>query len=818
MLNDDWRSVTNNQLQQSSVYHKFLEKCEEDTAGASFRAQVEDAVYYAFQRTKLIAGVMREYTLHDGDHLFRVLYLMERLLTKESLDNLSVPELGLLILSSFFHDIGMAPSADDVQSWLSCMDSIDKRRQSNNSHQEFVAFIRSRPGDVIKIEKLQQAGLNNRARLIQEHLVTEYIRQTHARRAREVIKDDFTGKIYYRDTDLALALARLCESHNLSAVDLLRINSSLLCGPGVYLRFAYLGILLRLADLLDFDSKRTPSVLFANLGLRNPVSLAEWQKHRSVEAWDIGPTKIAFRAICEHPATEAAIREFCDYIDAELAACAGVIRQLERDSDSEGSSPIRLPLPASVDRSQIGAKRDVADDTPLYRYSTIRFTLDQKRITELLMGTALYGDPSLALRELVQNSLDACSLRTALSKSWNIPYQPEIAVTISRNADGHSLVVSDNGTGMDEKILEDYYARVGTSFYRSAEFHKLRANTALEWEPISRFGIGILACFMVSESFEIQTKRIIGPYDSTAPIKAVIEGRESLFWFSSGDRSEPGTETRLFLLDDHPWKDIASTYLVSRIRSVIPNPSCPIMIDVDGEAIRHDGSGFLDDFPFGFGAYLSAEAEEHLRSLEIDLNIESERILGRAKVWLLQQDNTPTATVITSSEPYQHQERGIDETLESSLRVGINCVQSVSDSVSFDNGTFHVAQGYSIAVNSESQLSLYGIRVSDPILRSGGVFERVRDDDLTLPFPCVVRVDIAGSEGLTLNVARNEVLRDDRWRSFCSNLCRGLLEGIRSQVDKRYWDALVDVWTGLLINKPDKAGANVFLSELDALK
>jgi len=61
---------------------------------------------------------MDEYTLHDDIHLFRVLYLMERLLTKEVIENLSVPERMLLILTAFFHDIGMAP---DERAKLPCV-------------------------------------------------------------------------------------------------------------------------------------------------------------------------------------------------------------------------------------------------------------------------------------------------------------------------------------------------------------------------------------------------------------------------------------------------------------------------------------------------------------------------------------------------------------------------------------------------------------------------------------------------------------------------------------------------------------------------
>jgi len=79
---------------------------------------IESAVAFSIQRTKSIIRHMDEYTLHDDIHLFRVLYLMERLLTKEVIENLSVPERMLLILTAFFHDIGMAP---DERAKLPCV-------------------------------------------------------------------------------------------------------------------------------------------------------------------------------------------------------------------------------------------------------------------------------------------------------------------------------------------------------------------------------------------------------------------------------------------------------------------------------------------------------------------------------------------------------------------------------------------------------------------------------------------------------------------------------------------------------------------------
>ena len=46
-----------------------------------------------------------------------------------------------------------------------------------------------------------------------------------------------------------------------------------------------------LADIIDFDPKRTPSVLFSHLAVKNPVSLNEWKKHQSINAWTISPAR-----------------------------------------------------------------------------------------------------------------------------------------------------------------------------------------------------------------------------------------------------------------------------------------------------------------------------------------------------------------------------------------------------------------------------------------------------------------------------------------------------------------------------------------------
>src|SRR5690606_18023612 len=259
---DDYKDEYLLRLQKNLLYNLLKEKCKEKDSEVI--GLVDQAISYAFQRTKTILRHMGEFTLHDGDHLFRVLNLMERLLPEEVIKKLTSPELLLLIISAFFHDIGMAPDEQEVLIWKKLWDvnpEIEKEEQS--AFDDFKRFYSSRPDDEKRLTELIEKGQNNQADTIKSYLVSEYIRQTHADRARDIIEKDWTDKIKFRDTDLTVELAQICYSHNEDPLSLLDLDKNLLCGSGIYACLPLIGIILRLADILDFDGKRTPSILFS---------------------------------------------------------------------------------------------------------------------------------------------------------------------------------------------------------------------------------------------------------------------------------------------------------------------------------------------------------------------------------------------------------------------------------------------------------------------------------------------------------------------------------------------------------------------------
>jgi HSP90 family molecular chaperone len=125
------------------------------------------------------------------------------------------------------------------------------------------------------------------------------------------------------------------------------------------------------------------------------------------------------------------------------------------------------------------------------------------------------------------------------------PYNPAVVVKLFREKSDWYLQVDDNGMGMDDYVVRNYFANVGRSYYRSADFLQDKAKDALDFAPVSQFGIGILSAFMVGDLLTVETRRFS---DSATSLSIEIANQGSLFWFNKGIRQIPGTSVRLRLL------------------------------------------------------------------------------------------------------------------------------------------------------------------------------------------------------------------------------------------------------------------------------
>jgi hypothetical protein len=784
-MTDDYKDEYLLRLQKSEIYITLKDKC--DKKDPEVISLVNSAVSYALQRSKTIIKHMGEFTLHDGDHLFRVLYLMEKLLSSKIIKNLSSPELMLLILSAFFHDIGMSPNEKDILTWRKIWDvkpNIEKDEESTFS--EFKRFYSGRPDQKEIIEQLFRKGEITQVETIKSYLITDYIRQTHAERSREIIGKDWDNKIIFRDTDLTVEFADLCFGHSEDALSLLNLDKNLLCGTNIVACLPFIGVFLRLADILDFDGKRTPQILFSHLYVRHPVSLKEWNKHRAIEAWEINPELIQFSAKCTHPAIEASIHEFCNIIDQELGVCNNIM-SLVNDFNKSTDREICIKFPFKVNRDKIRTKRDL-NNKPVYYYRDTQFKLSKKQVIDLLMGTKLYGNPEVALRELLQNSIDACLLRQAQEKKWGNPYSPEIYVKYYKEGKDIILEVEDNGTGMDQYIIDTYYSKIGESFYKSVDFYNLKSESNADFTPTSRFGIGILSCFMVADTLIVDTKRVIGPHKSSESLNITVEGQESIFWIKEGERQIPGTTTKLILRKSlNPWEEMTENDFISSIENVVPNPPFKINIHTTSLKKVRDEHSFKKVTSSSLRDY-SWKVDENIRIFEISLDKKKSGIIGSVTVALLESHKVPVNKIELNSRDINIE--GDTYTLERNISIFENSIQETSKSITInDNGEIKLSDSTTDFARSKSRISLHGIEIPTTLFPYSWDMKK-NQVKISWPLPLIIVVDIYGKRDLDLNSSRTQILLTEKWLIFEEELAFQIFSKIASSVSITYWKKL----------------------------
>ncbi|MEL6527758.1 MAG: hypothetical protein AAFQ07_18825, partial [Chloroflexota bacterium] len=117
------------------------------------------------------------------------------------------------------------------------------------------------------------------------------------------------------------------------------------------------------------------------------------------------------------------------------------------------------------------------------------------------MGENLYADRYAFVRELLQNAIDTTRHRQFSEGGRDVYKAQAIDFTTWHDENGYQWVrIDDYGMGMDATIISDYFLRVGRSYYQSNEFRVEQLDydktQGQKFTPISRFGIGVLSCFI----------------------------------------------------------------------------------------------------------------------------------------------------------------------------------------------------------------------------------------------------------------------------------------------------------------------------------
>lgn len=520
-----------------------------------------------------------EFTPHDEEHhLARLFGIADRMLGAERYAKMKAAELFLLACGLYAHDWGMAVGRKELE-YL--------RAGAIGEYDEDV-FTPIEDEQKLLNEFVDEIGLRclgdtEWPSLNDDHL-RSYVRRTHAWRSGARARQFFQEA----GSSVPQAIERICQGHWLEFADLDdddRFPSAMgVLGEEVNLRAV--AIYVRLIDLFDIADDRTPYAVWRFVAPEDHISKMEWDKHRALNPvtfpayGDQGRT-VRFDGNTSEPDVWAELSDLKNYCEQQLA---GSMDLLARYHDERHSLDLRkISWKVAAERFQ-----------PV----DIRFEFERHRMFQILSNEIYQGDSYVFLRELLQNSIDAVRLRKELVQSKSpgrrdvgLGFDDAIYFEVEHHDNGDATVVCrDEGVGMDEYSVRNYLAVAGRSYYQSNDFRHL----GLEMDPISRFGVGILSCFMVANSIEIETCRDQRLTKDYRQLLIKIPDRTKQFHiFADSPRPEPGTEVTVNVKGSKLKADVLDKEeeaaddgprlrVTEYLCAIAGFVDCPVVVDEDG--------------------------------------------------------------------------------------------------------------------------------------------------------------------------------------------------------------------------------------------
>jgi hypothetical protein len=449
--------------------------------------------------TELLSHIGRtppfvEYTAHDISHIDALLRSLDWIIPASTQQQMSSSDWLLIVLAGYFHDLGLLVTRDEFEA------------PPTPGFLEFCeTYASARPP-----RAAQDAS--------HASLYQEFVRHYHAERVFCWISGTANPSLGIASAaaqtlDAALQplgstfrddLGLVCLSHHLD--DLGNLSKYPLRRPygnsaQETANVQYAALVLRSVDLLHITSDRVPSVRHALIAPRDPTSQREWAKQQAVRSVRPQPKRdaegqvvdeqadtIEIHATFANPDAFFALDTYLNYAREQLKHSYEWARKAQRLENVPHEFPWRF-----IDSSRVEAEGFIPRE--------FRFEIDQANILDLLTGHTLYNDPTVAIREVLQNAVDAVRLQ-AVSGTIDTVSLGGFEISMDWDAEARTLIVTDAGTGMTQQQIEENFLRVGASRYQAQEFRKQYP----EFYPISRFGIGVLSTFMVADCVDVYTR------------------------------------------------------------------------------------------------------------------------------------------------------------------------------------------------------------------------------------------------------------------------------------------------------------------------
>ncbi|HHA1210334.1 HD domain-containing protein [Enterobacter hormaechei] len=486
-----------------------------------------------FHDNKLI--FFPEYTDHGTNHLQEVLNTASSIITDESWNLLSPQDAAAIIISILLHDCAMHISEDGFYSLIDnkypCLNSryVSQEISWREKWLSYLAEARRWDGKKLKLIfgdmtpireiPLDKNDLTRRDRL----LIGEFLRREHANLAHSIaligvppLKDN-PLKLHLSDKKLCDLIGFIAKSHNLSlrtATDKLGTAQK---RSAYNVHAPYIMGVLRISDYIQVHSSRAEKQLLSVKSLTSPISNGEWEKHNSI--LDINqthedPEAIYIDAEPQSPIIFKALKNLFSDIQKELDSTWSVIGEVYGRFQSLERLGINIRrIRSSLDDEKLYLR----DKKPSFIPRPLNFRTSDAEMISLLVAP-LYGNkPSIGIREIVQNAVDACNERIDFHEksgqhNFNInDIDVTVRVDVFNEKEG-KVSITDNGIGMNLNIIENFFLNIGASFRNSdiwKEMHETDGHSNVH--RTGRFGVGLLAAFLLGDEILVETRHVSEP-------------------------------------------------------------------------------------------------------------------------------------------------------------------------------------------------------------------------------------------------------------------------------------------------------------------
>lgn len=466
----------------------------------------------------------QEYTDHGIEHIEKVLETSENIIEPESFELLNEKDIAVLTISILLHDLGMHISKDGLKKLLSedyhkwQVPEFDLKSWSEewrNYYQEAKRFNDEELTNIFgnSNQIIAEANLDLMDNYTRK-LYGEFLRRHHHRLAHEIALGGFPTPLGEENIQIAnmdvesdlIDLAGLvARSHGMpirKALDYLENKFQEGWRSPYGVKAIFLMVVLRIADYLQIHSNRASKILLKSKRFDSPISIKEWEKHNAIKDISVqtaDPERIFVIVKPENSVIYLELENLFKNIQSELDTSWAILGEAYgKDTELR-----KLKIKFRRIRSVLDNKEKFTK-TITYVPERIFFNADPT-LLKLLIGP-LYGeDPQYGVRELLQNSVDAIKERVFLNKiegKITISLQP-----VKAGKPRYEIVISDTGIGMSEDTIINYFFKAGASFRKSMIWKKnFIDDNEVKIQKTGRFGVGVLAVFLLGNEFELWTK------------------------------------------------------------------------------------------------------------------------------------------------------------------------------------------------------------------------------------------------------------------------------------------------------------------------